>query len=52
MTPDGEVIDRIERAELFAEQLCGVIEAVAAGPCPTPVHPSAIQGYQVSDSNH
>ena len=33
MTPDGEVIDRIERAELFAEQLCGVIEAVDAGPC-------------------
>ena len=27
---DGEVIDRIERAELFAEKLCGVIEAVAA----------------------
>ena len=30
---DGEVIDRIERAELFAKKLRGVIEAVAAGPC-------------------
>ena len=30
---DGEVIDRIERAELFAKKLRGVIEVVAAGPC-------------------
>jgi hypothetical protein len=30
MTTDGEVIDRIERAELFTEKLRGVIEAVAA----------------------
>ncbi len=30
---DGEVIDRIERAEPFAKKLHGAIEAVAAGPC-------------------
>jgi hypothetical protein len=30
---DGEVIDPIERAELFAKKLRGVIEVVAAGPC-------------------